>query len=257
MIAENILENWRKNAPWPFLGQVEQDLIISRALIELFNNDYLKSRIAFRGGTALHKLILPKPLRYSEDIDFNRLETGPAKKVIDEVRNSLNQMLGQPKKVKSTNRSIKMIYQYDSVEGGIRKLKIEMNILETLPEKELQEIPYSVKSDYFEGSSTIMAFNTEEMIGTKIRALYQRRKGRDLFDLFEIGKTNVDWANIVSSFKKLNIGASRKDFEKNLEEKMNNQDFFEDMAPLLPAGVTYDINEAYEWFKKEIIPRMD
>lgn len=81
MIAENILENWRKNAPWPLLGQVEQDLIISRALVELYNNDYLKSRIAFRGGTALHKIILPKPLRYSEDIDLNRLGTGPVKKL--------------------------------------------------------------------------------------------------------------------------------------------------------------------------------
>ena len=51
MIPENILESWRKHAPWPLLAQVEQDLIISRALVELYNNDYLKSRIAFRGGT--------------------------------------------------------------------------------------------------------------------------------------------------------------------------------------------------------------
>ena len=53
MIAENILQLWRKNAPWPLLGQVEQDMIISRALVELYNNEYLKTRIAFRGGTAL------------------------------------------------------------------------------------------------------------------------------------------------------------------------------------------------------------
>ncbi len=69
MIPENILEGWRKNAPWPLLAQVEQDLVISRALVELYNNDYLKNKIAFRGGTALHKIILPKPLRYSENMD--------------------------------------------------------------------------------------------------------------------------------------------------------------------------------------------
>lgn len=212
MIAENILQLWRKNAPWPLLGQVEQDLIISRALVELYNNEYLKTRMAFRGGTALHKIILPKPLRYSEDIDLNRLENGPVKKFIDEVRGSLDQMLGQPKKVKSTDRSVKIIYHYDSVDGGIRKLKIEINVRETLPEKKLQEISYKVDSNYFQGSTKIMAFHTDEMIGTKIRALYQRTKGRDLFDLFEVNKTNVDWENIVSSFEKLNIGTSQKDF---------------------------------------------
>jgi len=257
MIAENILEGWRKNAPWPFLGQVEQDLIISRALVELYNNDYLKSRIAFRGGTALHKIILPKPLRYSEDIDLNRLEAGAGGKIIDSVRDSLDQMLGQPKKVKSTDRSIKLIYHYDSVDSSIRKLKIEINVRETLPEKDLQEIPYSVDSNYFQGSTKILVFNTEEMIGTKIRALYQRSKGRDLFDLFEVSKTNVDWGNIISSFKKLNINVSQKDYLFNIEEKMKDNDFLTDLAPLLPAGVTYNINEAYEWFLQEIIPRID
>jgi len=257
MIPENILEGWRKNAPWPFLAQVEQDLIISRALVELYNNDYLKSRIAFRGGTALHKIILPKPLRYSEDIDLNRLETGPVKKVIDQVRDSLDQMLGQPKKVRLTDRSVKIIYHYDSIDGSIRKLKIEINIRETLPEKDLQEISYTVESNYFQGSTKIMAFNTDEMIGTKIRALYQRSKGRDLFDLFAVSKTDADWDNMVSSFKKLNIGASQKDFINNLEEKMKDPDFLTDMIPLLPAGINYNINEACEWFLREIVPRID
>jgi len=256
MIAENILEGWRTTAPWPLLGQVEQDLIISRALVELYNNDYLKTRIAFRGGTALHKMILPKPLRYSEDIDLNRLETGAGGKTIDGVRDSLNAMLGKPFKINSTERSIKIIYKYNSVDGNSRRLKIEINVRETLPEKELQVIPYSVNSPYFKGSTSILAFSTEEMIGTKIRALYQRSKGRDLFDLYEVGKTKVDWDNIISSFKKLNIGANQKDFISNLEDKMKDPDFLTDMNPLLPDGINYNINEAHEWFMKTIVPRI-
>lgn len=257
MIAKNIVEAWRKNAPWPLLGQVEQDLIISRALVELYNNDYLKTRIAFRGGTALHKLILPKPLRYSEDIDLNRLETGSAGPLIDEVRTSLGQMLGKPKKVEQTDRSVKLIYKYNSVDGNVRKLKIEINVRETLPEKSLQAIIYGVDSEYFNGTTKVIAFNTDEMMGTKIRALYQRSKGRDLFDLFEFSKTSPDWGIIISSFNKLNIGATRNDFEKNLFDKMEDQKFLTDLAPLLPDGVQYNINEAYDWFLQEIIPRMD
>jgi predicted nucleotidyltransferase component of viral defense system len=256
MIARPILEKWRAKAPWALLGQVEQDLIISRALVEIFNNDYLKSRIAFRGGTALNKLIFPRPLRYSEDIDLNRLETGASGAVIDEVRNALEQMLGRPKKVKSTERSIKIIYDYDSIEGGLAKLKIEINTRETLPEHKLQSIPYTVDTDYFFGETKIMSFDTEEMIGSKLRALYQRSKGRDLFDLYELGKMNFNWEKIITSFHKLKIGASRLDFENNINEKMKDNEFLEDMDLLLPDGVQYDVQDAYEWFKRKVLPKI-
>ncbi len=79
MIPLTVVTAWRKHVNWPQDEQVEQDIIISRVLIELFNNDYLKNKVAFRGGTALHKLIFSEPLRYSEDIDLNRLEVGPVK----------------------------------------------------------------------------------------------------------------------------------------------------------------------------------
>lgn len=256
MILETALEEWRKNAPWALLVQVEQDLIISRALVEIFNNDHLKSRVAFRGGTALNKLIFPKPLRYSEDIDLNRLEKGPVSPLINEIRNALDEMLGQPKKVKSTDRSIKIIYHYPSVDGGTGKLKVEINVRETLPQKSLSQIPFEMTSRYFTGKTTVMAFNAEEMIGSKLRALYQRNKGRDLFDLYEIGKLSVDWDEIVASFHKLNIGASQSEFEKNLELKMKDVEFLEDILPLLPVGVTYDAQIAYEWFKKVVLPRI-
>jgi len=256
MIAKNVLETWRKNAPWPLLRQVEQDLIISRALVEIFNNEYLKSHVAFRGGTALNKLIFPKPLRYSEDIDLNRLEKGPAKDLIDAVRDSLDGMLGQPKKVKSTNRSIKMLYDYQSVDEAEARLKIEINVRETLPQKSLNKIPYAVESDYFSGKTTVMAFDTEEMIGSKLRALYQRNKGRDLFDLYEIGKISVDWDEIVSSFHKLNTGATKALFEKNLEEKMEDEEFIKDILPLLPDGVIYNAQLAHEWFKEVVLLKL-
>ena len=118
------------------------------------------------------------------------------------------------------------------------------------------KIPYKVESDYFTGATTIVAFDTEEMIGSKIRALYQRKKGRDLFDLYELSKLNFDWDNIVKSFKLLNIGASRSDFETNLIDKMSDPRFLEDILPLLPNDVHYDPKFAYEWFFREIIPKL-
>ena len=51
---------WSASAPWAEIRQVEQDLIISRALIELFGDPMLAQELRFRGGTALHKLHSPE-----------------------------------------------------------------------------------------------------------------------------------------------------------------------------------------------------
>jgi len=70
LIPLAFIQQWTTHAPWPDLRQVEQDLIISRALCDLFKKDELRNRIAFRGGTAINKLIFRSPLRYSEGIDL-------------------------------------------------------------------------------------------------------------------------------------------------------------------------------------------
>lgn len=56
----NIIE-WQEYAPWGSTEQVEQDLILSRILVELFSDPFLRKELAFRGGTALHKLFLKSP----------------------------------------------------------------------------------------------------------------------------------------------------------------------------------------------------
>jgi hypothetical protein len=52
---------WRAEAPWIDDAQVEQDLVISRALVEIFKHPALADSLALRGGTALSKLQLRRP----------------------------------------------------------------------------------------------------------------------------------------------------------------------------------------------------
>jgi predicted nucleotidyltransferase component of viral defense system len=165
-------------------------------------------------------------------------------------------VLGKESSFKQTNSSLKFWYSYQAIDGTSKQLKIEINVRETLPSKPLARTQYKVESDYFTGNTTVVAFDTEEMIGSKIRALYQRNKGRDLFDLYELSKMNHNWDNIVESFKLLKIGASKKQFEDNLELKMKDAQFLEDILPLLQTGVTYDPQAAYKWFLEVIIPRL-
>jgi predicted nucleotidyltransferase component of viral defense system len=70
MIARRYIEEWKEFAPWSDNAQVEQDLVIERSLVEIFSDELLRTNLAFRGGTAFHKLYLKPQARYSEDIDL-------------------------------------------------------------------------------------------------------------------------------------------------------------------------------------------
>jgi predicted nucleotidyltransferase component of viral defense system len=59
MIPKPVVTSWRSVANWAQDDQVEQDLILSACLVDLYNHVFLKDKIAFRGGTALNKLVLP------------------------------------------------------------------------------------------------------------------------------------------------------------------------------------------------------
>ena len=86
MIPQANIQAWREHAPWPNPAQVEQDLIICRALCDLFNAPALAGKIAFRGGTAIHKLLFKQPLRYSEDIDLVQTQAEPIGPTVDAIR---------------------------------------------------------------------------------------------------------------------------------------------------------------------------
>ena len=67
---------------------------------------------------------------------------------------------------------------------------------------------------------------------------------------------NFSWDKIIASFYKLKIGVTRLEYERSLEEKMQSTQFLEDMVQLLPNGVVYNVQDAYEWFKREVLPKM-
>ena len=70
MIPKKHILQWSAKAPWTLESQIEQDLVLSRIIVEIFSDPFLAKQLAFRGGTALHKLFLQQPERYSEDIDL-------------------------------------------------------------------------------------------------------------------------------------------------------------------------------------------
>lgn len=158
----------------------------------IYNDQYLKERLAFRGGTALHKLYLSPAARYSEDIDLVQMTGEPFGQIIDKLREVLSFLGDKPiRKQKQHNNTL--VYCFDS-EGGIPlRLKVEVNCREHHTIYGIQEVKYGMQSDWFTSEVLIPTYELSELLGTKMRALYQRRKGRDLFDIwFAITQKKVD-----------------------------------------------------------------
>jgi len=237
MIPEAFIEEWKANAPWQTLAMIEQDMVISRALIELYNQPKIKDALIFRGGTALNKLYINPPARYSEDIDLVQIKSEPIGKTIDVIRSVLDSWLGKPNR-NLTERSAKLVYKFESVNGTAAKLKIEINTTEHFHVQKPKTASFSMDSEWFSGTTQILTYELEELIATKLRALYQRRKGRGLFDLWLVLKQNlVDVNKVILIFKKYCIHNNQiitsALFEQNLTLKRNHRDFVIDIKPLL------------------------
>jgi predicted nucleotidyltransferase component of viral defense system len=257
MIPEIFIESWRKSVSWQNPEQVEQDLIISRALVDLYNDSYIKDALVFRGGTALNKLFIKPPARYSEDIDFVQKRAEPIGKTINAIRHLLKSWLGDPQ-WKITQRSTKLIYKYEAINKMPAKLKIEINTTEHLQVLPLKTEKFVVDSDWFQGFSEINTCEIDELMATKLRALYQRRKGRDLFDIWYVAAHGlINLNQVISIFAKYcshnGVQISGEEFIKNLEQKKDHRDFRMDMSILLSSKLHWNFEQAYQFVIENII----
>lgn len=189
MIPYDFITEWREHVPWIKDIQVEQDLILTRAVVEMFRRPGVADTMSFRGGTALYKLHLSPPSRYSEDIDLVQTQAGPI------------------------------------------------------------------------GDAAVKTYHLDELLGTKLRALYQRKKGRDLFDIWDAScRAHVDPKRIVECFQRYiehqGLRISRAEFETNLLAKLADEDFDRDIVPLLASGVRWDIKAAAKYVLYELAPIM-
>jgi len=178
LIPRDFITEWKNFAPWTQPYQVEQDLIISRAMVEIFSHPLLSENVAFRGGTALFKLHV-SPVRYSEDIDLVQVCPGSIGPIMDAVQEKLNPWLGSPKRKQSEGR-VTLTYRMESEDGLPLRLKVEINSREHFSVLGFYKQGYEVKSRWFSGKALILTYHLDELLGTKLRALYQRKKGRYL-----------------------------------------------------------------------------
>lgn len=262
MIPQANITAWRANAPWPEDAQVEQDLVLTRALIQLFSDPGLAGKLSLRGGTALHKLFLPPACRYSEDIDLVQTQAGPIGVLLDTIRANLDSWLGRPARSRSEG-SVSLVYRFESEIPPVRplRLKIEINTREHFALLGFTTRRIAADNPWYSGSAHATTFDLDELLGTKLRALYQRRKGRDLFDLWlSLRQGVVDPQRVVTCFKEYlqreGHSVSRAQLEQNLCDKETDRAFLDDVKPLLRADVPYDAAAAMAQVKHAVVERL-
>lgn len=262
MIPQEFINEWRLAAPWPTEAQIEQDLILSRAIIDIFSEPLLAKSLAFRGGTALHKLFIQPSGRYSEDIDLVQVDGGKIGPIMEALRKQLNPWLGEPRWKLKEGRAT-FIYRFNSEIQPITpmRLKVEINTREHFSVLGYITKNFAVSSQWFTKQTAITTFALEELLGTKLRALYQRKKGRDLFDLETALKLFplVDATKIIKCFnhylKYEKTKVSSAEFEENLTNKLTENFFIADILPLLPHSLSerYDPLNAAKNVRNKII----
>lgn len=263
MIPKPYIAKWQQHAPWKEFAQVEQDLIISRALVEIFSDDFLRENLAFRGGTALHKLYHNPAPRYSEDIDLVQIKPGPIKPIMQRIGEVVT-FFEEKRTTQVRGHGAKALYRFASEYEEIRmRLKLEINCKEHFNVLDWVHFPFEVESEWFSDKAEIKTYNINELLGTKLRALYQRSKGRDLFDL-DYSRQNIylNYEQIVTCFKEYTSFAtgkrppSKKEFLLNIREKENSPEFTGDIEGLLRPEIAYNQDEAFVWLKTELIEKI-
>ncbi|MFB6263909.1 MAG: nucleotidyl transferase AbiEii/AbiGii toxin family protein [Bradymonadaceae bacterium] len=238
---------------------MEQDLIVSRALVELFSHPEVCRALAFRGGTALHKLHLDSA-RYSEDIDLVQVHQEPIGQTIDAVRATLSPWLGESVNWEQKHARFTLQYEVESepTDAPPIRLKVEINTREHFFANEFDRVLFEVDSPWLQEETDLRTYQLEELLGTKLRALYQRDKGRDLFDLWyawnSLEFSTNEVVDISRTYLERNDNCpSRAEFEINLADKREKTGFRTDVDPLLARDVEWDAEEAFDTILSEFV----
>ena len=143
------------------------------------------------------------------------------------------------------------------------KLKVEINTREHEPLFGIKSYPFQVENDWYQGKTEILSFEPEELFGTKLRALLQRRKNRDLFDLHHgLEQLGMDLNKLIACFDHYlaleGKPITRAIAEQRMLDKLTRS-LIEDIAPLLPSSIRFNDDDAIRAFErvwKELISRI-
>jgi predicted nucleotidyltransferase component of viral defense system len=200
--------------------------------------------------------------KYSEDIDLVQIMPENVGAILDKLREVLS-FLGKPV-VKQKKNNNTLVFRVESTFPPVMplRLKVEINCKEHFNVLGLVKIPFSVNNQWFSGDCEITTYQLDELVGTKLRALYQRKKGRDLFDLHRaLENPNLNPDNVVKCYRNYisfsdGESPSKAVYLANMEEKMQEEIFLNDTQGLLRPSLDFEPEEAWEIVREKLIEKI-
>jgi predicted nucleotidyltransferase component of viral defense system len=181
------------------LMMVEKDYVLGWLLYGLAQDRDL----VFKGGTALSKVYFPRIWRLSEDLDFS-LVNGELKTLLEGIGSVLDDVKkksGIEFVLKSSHINpdyLQLKVQYKGVmDRNWIKVDVTMDdvvdrpVMKAIPRKYSDYVPFKVRVE-----------SLEEILASKLRAVIERKKCRDYFDLWKLIQTDFDRQKIRHVFKK-------------------------------------------------------
>jgi len=272
VIPTPALTAWRRRHPWPEMVQVEQDALLSRIAIAVADDPALGGELAWRGGTCLHKLHLPDPFRYSEDLDYVLLATARRHGAICDDIERLLRALGFDvggRRVSSDRIVVRAATPATEPRAGAANdlitIKIEVNCAERTRADRLDQRDHRIEiGRWWSGGARVATFDDAELVGSKFRAIAQRRKGRDLFDLWaarrHLAIDDRDLADSAWWYACECAGVTPLNLTTRLRASLDDPSFVADLDPLLARPVPeYDATAfgriLIRWIDAHVVPR--
>jgi predicted nucleotidyltransferase component of viral defense system len=253
-ITSHDLKTWADEQELSDLLFAELDYRLVKILDAIYHDDFLSKRLYLKGGTAINKLYLKETSRLSVDLDFNHI--GAKEEVLKErqaVRERICKVLEKHdeecithSKHRYEQTTIKA--RYKTLSGPTKSLKIEISHVERFPI--LPPVQKQVKTP--DGNSEVTTYTLEELTSTKLRALMERSKGRDIYDLYFISQLKPD-PTITRKMFLYYFYRSRKVFNPKIHyqnlTKRYQKSYVDDVSAFVKPTVAFDLGKA----PKEVI----
>lgn len=169
----------------------EKDYVNSWVLYGIYTTAF-GDDLLFKGGTALSKLYFPETSRFSEDLDFtvDGTFTG-TESALRAALDTASRRSGIEFSIDDYYEGNKEEYPTYYVEASIQyramfdhKNTTELNIM---GDEVVASAPIEHTHDYQDlNPFTVQAYSLAELCGEKLRTIYQRSRGRDYYDLYQI-----------------------------------------------------------------------
>lgn len=251
---------------------LDKDWALGHFLNAMFENDNIKSNFVFKGGTCLKKCYFNE-YRYSEDLDFTLIDKDfiVNKDLFDSISSIAEKNSGAGfylSKIKQqiyndTPQGYEIIIAFWgadhkpnqtvlSPERWQTTIKIDISFTEKVllqPERKKIIHPYSDSDNV---NSVVAVYPINEIISEKLRALMQRNRPRDIYDLYFLSQqvSNEDYPVIYnlllekSKDKKLDC-CKLESFVNPIKAKRNKRAWENSLGHHLAINKLVDFETAY------------